>query len=68
MSTYNLNLPAELLNWPIELLKIVEPQEAERLCSLRGTDPGNHPDKVVQLSKRRVGMRIGHALMLGRKG
>ena len=69
MSTHNLNLPGELLNWPIELLKIVEPHEAERLCSLSWDSiRRNHPDKVVQLSKRRVGMRIGHALMLGRKG
>ena len=66
MPTHNLNLPAELLNWPIELLKIVEPDEAERLCSLSWDSiRRNHPDKVVQLSKRRVGMRIGHALMLG---
>jgi hypothetical protein len=69
MSTHVLNLPAELLNWPIELLKIVEPQEAERLCSLSWDSiRRNHPDKVVHLSKRRVGMRIGHALMLGGKG
>jgi hypothetical protein len=66
MPTHNLNLPAELLNWPIELLKIVEPEEAERLCSLSWDSiRRNHPDKIVHLSKRRVGMRIGHALMLG---
>ena len=65
----HLNLPAELQNWPIELLKIVEPHEAERLCSLSWDSiRRNHPDKVVHLSKRRVGMRIGHALMLAGDG
>ena len=55
-----------LLKWPIELLRIVEPPEAERLSSTSwDTLQRNHPDKVVHLSKRRVGMRVGHALMLG---
>jgi len=56
----------DLLNWPIELLRIVEPPEAERLSSTSwDTLQRNHPDKIVHLSKRRVGMRVGHALMLG---
>ena len=56
----------DLLKWPIELLRIVEPPEAERLSSTSwDTLQRNHPDKVVHLSKRRVGMRVGHALMLG---
>jgi len=57
-----------LLKWPIELLRIVQPPEAERLSSTSwDTLQRNHPDKVVHLSKRRVGMRVGHALMLGVK-
>jgi hypothetical protein len=60
------NLPAELLNWPVELLQIVEPDKAEELSTLSwDTIKRNHPEKVVHLSKRRVGMRVGHALMLG---
>jgi hypothetical protein len=55
----------ELLSWPVELLRIVEPEEAERLSSLSwDTILRNHAKKIVRLSKRRVGMRAGHALML----
>jgi hypothetical protein len=57
----------DLTKWPIELLRIVEPPEAERLSSMSwDTLLRNHPDRVVHLSKRRVGMRVGHALMLGK--
>ena len=58
--------PADsLLTWPVELLRIVKPEEAERLSSLSwDTITREHSDKVVQLSDRRVGMRVGHALML----
>lgn len=57
---------AELLNWPVEHLRIVPPEEAERLSSLEWTTiQRNHPQWVIHLSKRRVGMRVGHALMLG---
>jgi len=56
---------AELLTWSVDLLRVVPPEEAERLSSLdRDTLQRNHGDKVVRLSKRRVGMRVGHALML----
>ena len=50
---------------PIELLRIVEMEEAERLSSL-STDTlvREHADKVVKLSSRRNGMRVAHALML----
>jgi hypothetical protein len=62
------NLPAELLQWPIELLRIVPPDEAERLSSADwDTLKRNHSDKVVKISKRREGMRVGHALMLADK-
>ena len=55
----------ELLTWPVELLRIVVPAEAERLSTLSwDTIVRNHSDKVVHLSRRRVGMRVGHALML----
>jgi hypothetical protein len=55
----------ELLAWPVELLRIVGPEEAERLSTLSwDTIKRRHPDKIVHLSERRVGMRIGHALML----
>ena len=57
--------PSELLTWPVELLRIVAPEEAERLSTLSwDTIIRNHRHKVVHLSKRRVGMRVGHALML----
>jgi hypothetical protein len=56
---------ADLLKWPVEFLRIVKPEEAERLSSLSwDTITREHSDKIVQLSDRRVGMRVGHALML----
>ena len=64
----NLNLADDLLKWPVELLQIVGPDEAARLSTLSwDTIKRRHPDKVVQLSERRVGMRVGHALMLAAK-
>jgi hypothetical protein len=57
----------ELLSWPVELLRIVEPEEAERLSSLSWDSIlRNHRDKIIQISKRRVGIRAGHALMLSK--
>jgi hypothetical protein len=59
---------ASLLDWPVELLRVVERQEAERLSSLSwDTIRRKHPDKIVKLSERRVGMRVGHILMLGKE-
>jgi hypothetical protein len=53
------------LTWPVELLRIVDPEEAERLSTLSwDTIKRNHGSKIVRLSARRVGMRVGHALML----
>lgn len=50
---------------PLELLRIVEMTEAERLSSLSVDQlTREHSDKVVKLSKRRNGMRVAHALML----
>jgi hypothetical protein len=59
-------IPADsLLAWPVELLRIVKPEEAERLSSLSwDTITREHSDKIVHLSDRRVGMRVGHCLML----
>jgi hypothetical protein len=55
----------ELLTWSVDLLRIVGPEEAERLSSLSwDTIERNHRDKIIHLSKRRVGMRAGHALMI----
>lgn len=54
-----------LLSWPVELLRIADPKEAERLSSTSwDTIQRNHSDKIVRLSARRVGLRVGHALML----
>jgi hypothetical protein len=50
---------------PIDLLRIVEMEEAERLSSLSvDTLLREHADKVMKLSSRRNGMRVVHALML----
>jgi hypothetical protein len=50
---------------PLELLRIASMPEVERLSSLsEETIIREHPDKVISLSRRRKGMRVGHALML----
>jgi hypothetical protein len=55
-----------LLNWPVEWLRIVPPVEAEELSSLSWDSiKRNHPDKIVHVSARRVGLRVGDALMIG---
>jgi hypothetical protein len=60
-------LSDELLKWPIELLRIAKPEEAEKLSSADwDTLKRNHPDKIIKISKRREGIRVGHALMLAR--
>ena len=57
---------SSLLTWPVEWLRIVPPVEAEKLSSLSWDSiKRHHSDKVVQVSARRVGLRVGHALMLG---
>ena len=61
----NVSANSDLLTWPVELLRIAEPEEAEHLSTLSwDTIKREHADKIVQLSKRRTGMRVGHALML----
>jgi hypothetical protein len=57
----------DLLTWPVEFLQIVGPDEVERLSTLSwDTIKRRHSDKIVRLSERRVGMRVGHALMLAK--
>jgi hypothetical protein len=68
MSKNILSANSDFPNWPVELLRIVEPDEVERLSTLSwDTIKRKHSDKIVRLSERRVGMRVGHALMLGAK-
>jgi hypothetical protein len=61
----NESLPAELLKWPVQMLRIAPPPEAEKLAGADwDTLKRNYPDKVVKISPRREGMRVGHALRL----
>lgn len=56
----------DLLGWPPHLLEIVPLDEAARVSSAsEDTIRRNHKDKIVRVSERRVGMRRGHALMIG---
>jgi hypothetical protein len=62
------SLANSLLHWPVEMLRVAERKECEELSSLSwDTLRRKYPDKVVRLSERRVGMRIGHVLMLGQE-
>lgn len=59
--------PLKPANW-IELQRIVDLKEASRLSGMSvDTLKRNHPDKIIRLSERRVGMRVGDALMLSAK-
>jgi hypothetical protein len=50
---------------PVELNRIVSLAEASRLSSLSvDTLRDQFSEKIVQLSPKRAGMRVGHALML----
>jgi hypothetical protein len=65
MMIKNESLPANPLEWPVAMLRIAPPLEVEKLSSLDwDTIERNHADKIVHISARRVGMRVGHALML----
>jgi hypothetical protein len=58
----------DLLDWPVEWLRIADAGEVEHLSSADwDTIKRNHPDKIVHVSARRLGMRVGHALMLNAK-
>ena len=53
---------------PLELWRIASMPEAEHLSSAsEDTLRREHPDKIIKISKRRDGMRVGHALMIGRR-
>jgi hypothetical protein len=55
----------ESANW-LELQRVVDLREAARLSSLsRDTLVRRHRDKLIQISNRRLGMRVADALMLG---
>jgi hypothetical protein len=50
---------------PLELLRIAEMPEAARLAGVsQDTLKREHSDKIVNVSRRREGMRVAHALML----
>jgi hypothetical protein len=58
-------LKSDLSTWPVELLRIVGVNEVEQLTTLSwDTIKRKHADKIVHLSERRRGMRVGHALMI----
>jgi hypothetical protein len=50
---------------PTELQRIASLEEASRLSGLsKDTLKRHHGDKIIQMSLRRLGMRVGHALQL----
>jgi len=50
---------------PTEQNRIVRPKEAEHLSGQHwDTLCRNHPELIIKMSKRCVGMRAGHALYL----
>jgi len=60
-------MPADNFNLPTkyELDRIISLQEAKRISSLSPDSwKRNHRDKIVELSPRRFGVRLGDALML----
>lgn len=53
------------LSRELELERIVPLEEAEKLSSLsRDTIKRRYANKLIELSPRRLGMRVKHALML----
>jgi len=53
---------------PLEQNRVVRPPEAEQLSGLDwDTIERNYPELIIKLSKRAVGMRVGHALQLNTK-
>jgi hypothetical protein len=50
---------------PLEMHRVVSLNEAARLAGISDdTLRRRHPDKIVRISPRRVGMRVGDALQL----
>jgi hypothetical protein len=59
---------AEIWDWPKEWWAFVTLEEASKVSTLSiDTLERNHPDKIINLSRRRKGMRLGHALNLNCK-
>ena len=57
--------PVKRIQLERELDRIVSLEQAAELCSLSAdTIKRRHPGKLVQLSPRRVGVRVRDALML----
>ena len=57
--------PSVELSRELELKRIIPLPEAARLQSTSvDTLKRNHPTKIVRLSPRRLGMRLGDALMI----
>jgi hypothetical protein len=53
---------------PIELQRIAPMPEASRLSGISEDSlRRHHADKIIHISPRRDGMRVGHALMLSEK-
>jgi hypothetical protein len=51
----------------LELEQIVSLQKAEKLSGLSSDSwKRHHPDKIIELSPRRLGVRLRHALMLAK--
>jgi len=52
---------------PTEQNRIARPPEAERLSGRHwDTLERNHPELIIKMGKRCVGMRVGHALQLNK--
>ena len=50
---------------PLELLRVAKMPEAERLSGTSAdTLKRKYPQWIVQVSERRLGMRVGHALLI----
>jgi hypothetical protein len=51
----------------LELERIITLQEAEKISSLSADSwKRHHPDKIIEMSPRRLGVRLRDALMLRR--
>ena len=64
MSTYNDDFK---LSPELELERIVSLQTAEKYSGLSVDSwKRHHQDKIIEMSPRRLGVRLRHALMLGK--
>ncbi|MGC1359411.1 MAG: hypothetical protein WA851_27160 [Xanthobacteraceae bacterium] len=61
----NFELPADIGKWPMDMLRVLRPAEAEQLLGVGwDTITRNYPDLVIRISVRARGIRLGHALTL----